>query len=260
MRPPSYNARSVPSSQSASTCGQIQIAVAADDAVRRSMLADFVRKQRRMDAAEDDECRRARAPSVRSHSRGAHSPCGSRCPRRLRARRSHASKRSSVSSTIRGVPKRSGVAAASTYNHRGVITAVPNDKSLGLTRCTRTRAPQKERAMFLPKRLKKPAVATPALCDVRPMATPASAAAPQGVRVLSGAGDARGCRGGIHGEHVASGVDGASGTATCVLTSPVSGSGSSDGATGSGDRSIATSPPPRERSSSRGTDCTVALA
>jgi hypothetical protein len=30
------------------------------------------------------------------------------------------------------------VAAASTYSQRGVMTAVPKDRSLGLTRCMRT--------------------------------------------------------------------------------------------------------------------------
>ncbi len=30
-----------------------------------------------------------------------------------------------------------GVAAASTYNQRGVMTPIPNEASLGLTRCTR---------------------------------------------------------------------------------------------------------------------------
>ncbi len=47
------------------------------------------------------------------------------------------SKGSSVSSAIRGVPKCGGVAAANTYSQRGVMTAVPNETSLGLTRCTR---------------------------------------------------------------------------------------------------------------------------
>src|SRR5687767_2824355 len=45
---------------------------------------------------------------------------------------------SSVSSTITGSPNRGGVAAASTNSHRGVMTAVPNDRWLGLTRNTRT--------------------------------------------------------------------------------------------------------------------------
>src|SRR4051812_46966445 len=43
---------------------------------------------------------------------------------------------SSVSSVIIGSPYCSGVAAASTYNHRGVITPTPNAKALGLMRCT----------------------------------------------------------------------------------------------------------------------------
>ena len=39
----------------------------------------------------------------------------------------------SVSSTSTGSPKELGLAAAMANNHRGVITAVPNDTSLGLT-------------------------------------------------------------------------------------------------------------------------------
>src|SRR6266576_4004085 len=42
----------------------------------------------------------------------------------------------SVSSQMRGSPNVRGVAPASTYNQRGVITAVPKAVSLGLTRCT----------------------------------------------------------------------------------------------------------------------------
>ena len=41
---------------------------------------------------------------------------------------------SSVSSMTLGSPYPRGVAAASTYSQRGVITAVPNEISLGLTR------------------------------------------------------------------------------------------------------------------------------
>src|SRR5439155_17580917 len=44
---------------------------------------------------------------------------------------------SSVSSTRCGSPQREPVAAARTYSQRGVMTATPNDKSLGLIRCTR---------------------------------------------------------------------------------------------------------------------------
>src|SRR5437899_697365 len=36
-----------------------------------------------------------------------------------------------------GSPYSAGVAAARTYNQRGVITPIPNEVSLGLTRCTR---------------------------------------------------------------------------------------------------------------------------
>src|SRR5436309_2413830 len=44
---------------------------------------------------------------------------------------------SSVSSTRHGSPHSVPVAAASTYNHRGVMTATPNDTELGLIRWTR---------------------------------------------------------------------------------------------------------------------------
>src|SRR5262245_18497654 len=44
---------------------------------------------------------------------------------------------SSVSSTRRGSPHSRPVAAARTYSQRGVITATPNESSLGLMRCTR---------------------------------------------------------------------------------------------------------------------------
>ena len=47
---------------------------------------------------------------------------------------------------------------------------------------------QNDEASFLPKREKKPAVATAAFCDPRPMATPASAAALHGVGEFSAAG------------------------------------------------------------------------
>src|SRR5579863_4452439 len=43
---------------------------------------------------------------------------------------------SSDSSTRIGSPSSRGVAAASTNSHRGVITAVPKELSLGFTRCT----------------------------------------------------------------------------------------------------------------------------
>src|SRR6185436_21143152 len=46
---------------------------------------------------------------------------------------------SSVSSTTRGGPYESGVAAASTYSQRGVMTPIPNDTWLGFTRWTVTR-------------------------------------------------------------------------------------------------------------------------
>ena len=43
-----------------------------------------------------------------------------------------------------GSPHIGGVAAARTYNHRGVIIAMPKETSLGLTRWTRIVAPDKE--------------------------------------------------------------------------------------------------------------------
>src|ERR1039457_2970709 len=43
------------------------------------------------------------------------------------------------SSTRMGSPAAPGVAAASTNSHRGVMTAVPKELSLGLTRCTDVR-------------------------------------------------------------------------------------------------------------------------
>ena len=47
------------------------------------------------------------------------------------------SKSWSVSSQMTGSPKRAGVAAASTYSQRGVMTAMPNETWLGFTRKTR---------------------------------------------------------------------------------------------------------------------------
>src|SRR5271167_3781182 len=44
---------------------------------------------------------------------------------------------SSVSSQMTASPKALGVAEARTYSQRGVMTAVPNEMSLGFTRCTR---------------------------------------------------------------------------------------------------------------------------
>jgi hypothetical protein len=69
-----------------------------------AVLERLIGIERRMNAAEDD---------VR--------PAGARgAPR--------------VSSTTRGSPQWAGVAAATTYCQRGVMTATPNDTSLGLTR------------------------------------------------------------------------------------------------------------------------------
>ena len=65
--------------------------------------------------------------------------------------------------------------------NRSTIATRPRDISLGLTRWTRTEAPQNERAIDLPNRLTNPAVATPACCEARPIATPVLAAASHGV-------------------------------------------------------------------------------
>src|ERR1044072_9402563 len=51
------------------------------------------------------------------------------------------SQASSVSSVIRGSPYDSGVAAARTYSHRGVITPTPKLRALGLMRCTFIQSP-----------------------------------------------------------------------------------------------------------------------
>src|SRR5215207_7631628 len=47
------------------------------------------------------------------------------------------SRGSSVSSRMFGSPHLVPVAAARTYNQRGVMTATPNDKLLGFIKCTR---------------------------------------------------------------------------------------------------------------------------
>src|SRR3989338_2728594 len=52
------------------------------------------------------------------------------------------SQASRVSSVMMGSPYFSGVAAASTYSQRGVITPTPNAKALGLMRCTFIRTPE----------------------------------------------------------------------------------------------------------------------
>src|SRR5260221_11600232 len=56
---------------------------------------------------------------------------------------------SSVSSTRWGSPHVVPVAAARTYNQRGVMTATPNDRFLGLIKCTRedNRSPLRENAV-----------------------------------------------------------------------------------------------------------------
>src|SRR5438093_9783110 len=55
------------------------------------------------------------------------------------------SHRSSVSYVTIGSPYSSGVAAARTYSHRGVITPTPNANALGLTRCTLIQSPDSNR-------------------------------------------------------------------------------------------------------------------
>ena len=85
------------------------------------------RIERRVNAAEDDVgAARTRELSdfvatqrIRRY--------GSRYPTTSPGASCAASKGSSVSSATIGSPHREGVAAASTYSHRGVMTAVPND-------------------------------------------------------------------------------------------------------------------------------------
>src|SRR4026209_919317 len=48
---------------------------------------------------------------------------------------------SRVSSVVRGSPYWRGVAAASTYSHRGVMTPTPNARWLGLIRCNCKQTP-----------------------------------------------------------------------------------------------------------------------
>ena len=105
-----------------------------------------------------------------------------------RTRHSPSRMDSSVSSTITGVPYCAGVAAASTYNQRGVITAVPKEMSEGLTMCMRIDAGlyQKTPLIDLLNFVKNPAVAIAAFCVPFPTVTPASAAAPQGVGARAG--------------------------------------------------------------------------
>src|SRR5262245_48997733 len=52
----------------------------------------------------------------------------------------------SDSSQIIGEPHRDGIAAASTYGQRGIMTAVPKDTLLGLTRNTRIAKPPRKAA------------------------------------------------------------------------------------------------------------------
>jgi hypothetical protein len=68
------------------------------------------------------------------------------------------------------------------------MTAVPNDRSLGLIRCIRKIPRQKEAAIFLPNLVKSPAVDSAAFCDARPTETPALFVATHGVtdRVVGG--------------------------------------------------------------------------
>src|SRR5688572_32836526 len=56
---------------------------------------------------------------------------------------------SRVSSRILGSPHCVPVAAARTYNQRGVMTATPNDRLLGFIKCTRedNRSPHSENAV-----------------------------------------------------------------------------------------------------------------
>ena len=84
------------------------------------------------------------------------------------------------------MPKRAGVAAASTYSQRGVMTAGAEREITGIDEMNaHTLKPQNEPATRLPNLVKKPAVAAAPASEPRPMAFPASAAAPQIARPLS---------------------------------------------------------------------------
>ena len=120
--------------QSATACAPGNIAIALHDGMRFAALQRFLRKQRSVDAAVHHPCaaRSRHAPDLVSAQRiaGVHTDAddisGVEC--------SPGTICSSDSSTRIGVPADAGVAAASTNSHRGVMTAVPKELSLGLTR------------------------------------------------------------------------------------------------------------------------------
>ena len=109
------------------------IAIAPRHRVRAAELDRLVRIERRVNAAVDDvrAALARRAPDFVAAQRvaGMDADADDVAGCTLAG-----SNRSSVSSTMTGSPKRSGVAAASTKSQRGVMTAIPNDTSLGFTR------------------------------------------------------------------------------------------------------------------------------
>ncbi len=102
------------------------VAVAADHRVGAAELVRLVRIERRVDAAEDDvRARRARqrADSYPRSALPVWMPMPTMSPGWMR----DGSSGSSVSSVMIGSPYSAGVAAASTYSQRGVMTPMPNE-------------------------------------------------------------------------------------------------------------------------------------
>jgi hypothetical protein len=110
-----------------------EIAIAGDHGVSAAMLAHFVREQRRVNAAEHHICSSC-ARCLTDPISAQRIPCMDADADHVARLHESSSIGSRVSSTRSGVPWRAGVAAASTYCQRGVMTAVPKDTSLGLTR------------------------------------------------------------------------------------------------------------------------------
>ena len=113
-----------------------QVSVALDNGMRAPQFQSFLRIQGRVDSAKNNEgASFARDPAdrvaaQRVSSMNSYSYCVSWLdPSRIQALQS-------LIADLWIAVRRAGVACASTYSQRGVITAVPNDVSLGLTKCT----------------------------------------------------------------------------------------------------------------------------
>ena len=114
-----------------------EIAVAGDHSVRLAALEGLFRKQGGVNAAVDHPG----APAARHPAHGVAAQSIAGCtlmPTMSPGWMVSGTICSSDSSTRMGSPATRGVAAASTNSHRGVMTAVPKELSLGLTRWTRT--------------------------------------------------------------------------------------------------------------------------